>query len=197
MGADWRDWEIDEIPEWSATAQNVLLGVLGIIVLAAAVFFVVLPAQQEVELARQDESLLRTQFRIKAEQVAALPNVDEQLEELQKFYSHLTKQLPAEDELALLLAGINDTGLQYNLNFEKLNWNKGKHVGWLYQVPLDIELTGEYADMGQFSAALARLPRIVALQDFTLLREKDKTDQLRFSVGAHTYRYEKQEEVSQ
>lgn len=197
MAADWRDWEIDEIPEWPATAQNVLLGVLAIIVLAAAIFFVVLPAQQDVELAKQDESLLRTQFRIKAEQVAALPNVDEQVEELQRFYSHLTKQLPAEDELALLLAGINDTGLQYNLNFEKLNWNKGKHVGWLYQVPLDIELTGEYADMGQFSAALARLPRIVALQDFTLSREKDKTDQLRFSVGAHTYRYEKQEEVSQ
>ncbi|USH02657.1 type 4a pilus biogenesis protein PilO [Grimontia kaedaensis] len=197
MAADWRDWEIDEIPEWSATAQNILLGVLGIVVLAAALFFVVLPAQQDIGLARQDESLLRTQFRIKAEQVAALPDVDEQVAELQKFYSHLTEQLPAADELALLLAGINDTGLQYNLNFEKLNWNKGKHVGWLYQVPLDIELTGEYADMGEFSAALARLPRIVTLQDFTLSREKDKTDRLRFSVGAHTYRYEKQEEVSQ
>ncbi|CZF80336.1 type 4a pilus biogenesis protein PilO [Grimontia marina] len=197
MAADWRDWEIDEIPEWPATAQNVLLGILAIIVLAAAIFFAVLPAQQEVELAKQDETLLRTQFRMKAEQVAALPNVDVQVEELQRFYRHLTKQLPAEDELALLLAGINDTGLQYNLNFEKLNWNKGQRVGWLYQVPLDIELTGEYSDMGQFSAALARLPRIVALQDFSLSREKDKSDQLRFSVGAHTYRYEKQEEVSQ
>ncbi|WP_325891467.1 type 4a pilus biogenesis protein PilO [Grimontia sp. NTOU-MAR1] len=197
MAADWRDWEIDEIPEWPASAQNMLLGVLAIVVLAAAIFFAVLPAQQEVELAKQDETLLRTQFRMKAEQVAALPNVDVQVEELQRFYRHLTKQLPAEDELALLLAGINDTGLQYNLNFEKLNWNKGQHVGWLYQVPLDIELTGEYADMGQFSAALARLPRIVALQDFSLSREKDKSDQLRFLVGAHTYRYEKQEEVSQ
>lgn len=197
MAADWRDWEIDEIPEWPATAQNVLLGLLAIVVLASAVFFVVLPAKQDVELAKQDENLLRTQFRIKAEQVAALPNVDEQVEELQRFYSHLTKQLPAEDELALLLAGINDTGLQYNLNFQKLNWKPGQRVGWLYQVPLDIELTGEYADMGEFSAALARLPRIVALQDFTLSRENEKVDTLRFAVNAHTYRYEKQQEVSQ
>lgn len=196
MAADWRDWEVDEIPEWPETAQNILLIALATVLLLMAFFFVVLPATQDVELARQEENLLRTQFRIKAEQVAALPDVDEQVEELQRFYSDLTKQLPGEDELALLLAGINDTGLQYNLSFEKLNWKTGKHVGWLYQVPLDIELTGVYTSMGQFSAAIARLPRIVALQGFTLSRESEQREKLRFSVTAHTYRYENQPEAT-
>lgn len=197
MAADWRDWEIDEIPEWQAAAQNVLLFVVGSLVLVGMLFLLILPLKQDVDLARQEESLLRTQFRIKAEQVAALPDVDEQVEELKRFYAHLTQQLPAEDELALLLAGINDTGLQYNLNFEKLNWKKGQNIGWLHQVPLDIELTGAYGDMGQFSAALARMPRIVTLQDFTLQRKTDDSDTLRLAVEAHTYRYEKPQEVTQ
>ncbi|OEE68840.1 pilus assembly protein PilO [Enterovibrio norvegicus FF-33] len=192
MTADWRDWELDEIPEWSPVAQNILLGVLAVTLFAASIFFVVLPAQEEVNAAKQEESLLRTQFRIKAEQVAALPDVEEQVQELQRYYARLTQQLPAQDELALLLAGINDTGLQYNLNFARLNWRSGKRVGWLHQVPLEIELNGSYRDIGQFSAALARLPRIVALQDFTVSRV-DKRSDLRFVVTAHTYRYENRE----
>ncbi|WP_407331602.1 type 4a pilus biogenesis protein PilO [Enterovibrio sp. 27052020O] len=189
MAADWRDWEIDEIPEWQTVAQNVLLGVLAVALFAASLFFILLPAHEDVELAKQEEVLLRTQFRIKAEQVAALPDVEEQVQELQRYYARLTQQLPAEDELALLLAGINDTGLQYNLNFERLNWRDSKRVGWLHQVPLEIELNGNYRDIGQFSAALARLPRIVALQDFTVSRVEKRND-LRFVVTAHTYRYE-------
>ncbi|WP_028025899.1 type IV pilus inner membrane component PilO [Enterovibrio calviensis] len=189
MAADWRDWDIDEIPEWPAVAQNLLLGVMALALLGAAMFFVVLPVQDDIDMAKQEETLLRTQFRIKAEQVAALPDVEEQMVELQRYYARLTQQLPAEDELALLLAGINDTGLQYGLSFERLNWRGGKRMGWLYQIPLEIELKGDYRNVGQFSAALARLPRIVALQDFSISSE-GKQDNLRFTVTAHTYRYE-------
>ncbi|MEZ9523329.1 type 4a pilus biogenesis protein PilO [Enterovibrio norvegicus] len=187
--ADWRDWDLDEIPEWSATAQNVLLGLFSVVALVAGAFLVVMPLLDDVTLAKQEESLLRTQFRIKAEKVAALPDVEEQINELQSFYDHLALQLPAEDELALLLAGINDTGLQFNLNFENLSWKDGEKVGWLYQVPLEMELSGRYHEIGHFSAALARMPRIVALQDFQLSRLKDKNGELMFSVSAHTYRY--------
>ncbi|MBE1275957.1 type 4a pilus biogenesis protein PilO [Enterovibrio baiacu] len=187
--ADWRDWELDEIPEWSAMAQHVLLGIFSVMALVAGAFFLVMPLLDDATNAKQEENLLRTQFRIKAEKVAALPNVEEQINELQSFYDHLALQLPAEDELALLLAGINDTGLQFNLNFETLNWKAGKQVGWLYQVPLEMELSGPYHEIGNFSAALARMPRIVALQDFQLSRQKDNKGELMFSVSAHTYRY--------
>lgn len=190
MRADWRDFDIDEIPEWPATAQHLVLLILMAVMVVVSMSVVVLPLVDDTERARQEEAGLRGVFRMKAEQVAALPDVSEQMDALAVFYRNLTRQLPAEEELALLLAGINDTGLQYDLNVEKLKWQSGHHVGWLYQVPLDIELTGDYDSMGQFSAALARLPRIVALQDFTLSREKGTSEQLRFSVAAHTYRYE-------
>lgn len=189
MVADWRDLEIDEIPEWSVKAQSVLLSAVAALLILSAIFFLILPFNTDLALAKQQEALLKTQFRIKAEQVAALPNVDHQLEKLQDFYKRLTEQLPEESELAQLLAGINDTGLQYNLHFERLNWQGGGQVGWLYQVSLDIELIGSYPNVGFFSAALAKLPRIVALQDFTLERVNDNEEQLRFVVTARTYRY--------
>lgn len=189
MAADWRDLEIDEIPEWSVKAQSVLLASLSMLLIVGAVFFLVMPFNADLAQAKQQEALLKSQFRMKAEQVAALPNVDEQLQNLQAFYRRLTEQLPEAGELAQLLAGINDTGLQYHLDFERLNWQTGEQVGWLYQVPLDIELIGSYQNVGFFSAALAKLSRIVALQDFTLERVSDDGELLRFIVTAHTYRY--------
>lgn len=189
MSADWRDFEIDEIPEWSTKAQVFLLAVFSSILLFATIFLVILPLNAQMLMAKQEENELKNQFRLKAQQVAALPDVDDQVEKLQLFYHKLTEQLPEESELALLLAGINDTGLQYNLDFERLNWQGGLQIGWLYQLSLDIELKGQYRDVASFSAALARLPRIVALQGFTLERTNEAEGLLTFIVTAHTYRY--------
>ncbi|KXF82782.1 type IV pilus inner membrane component PilO [Enterovibrio coralii] len=189
MEADWRDWELDEIPEWSPTARRVVLVVLGLLLLVIGLFFVVLPNYDRVTLAEQEEMMLKSAFRMKAQRVAALPDVDEQVDALNHFYVKLTRQLPQHEELAQLLAGINDIGQQHGLSFERLDWGVGEQVGWLYEVPLDIVVTGNYEGIGKFSESMARLPRIVALQDFTLKREGELGEALSFSVAAHTYRY--------
>lgn len=188
MLADWRDLEVDEIPEWSSKAQGVVLGILSLVFLLISTFFLLLPINAQIDRVTQQETALRNQFRYKAEQVASLPDVDEQMNALTAFYERLKMQLPEKSELAILLAGINDTGLQYDLNFKRLDWQKGKQIGWLYKVPLKIELEGSYNNIGLFSSAISRLPRIVALQDFTLRRIEEQND-LALSVEAYTYRF--------
>lgn len=188
MLADWRDLEVDEIPEWSSKAQGVVLGILSLVFLLISTFFLLLPINAQIDRVTQQETALRNQFRYKAEQVASLPDVDEQMNALTAFYERLKMQLPEKSELAILLAGINDTGLQYDLNFKRLDWQKGKQIGWLYKVPLKIELEGSYNNIGLFSSAISRLPRIVALQDFTLRRIDEQND-LALSVEAYTYRF--------
>lgn len=188
MAFDLGELDFDDIPEWSSKAQHILLVAILIVTCVLGFFFLVAPVKQNIVMAKQEEQMLRSQFRMKAEQVAALPDVDEQMIALKDFYDTLKMQLPEADELAILLAGINDTGQQYNLSFKQLHWQKGKQIGWLYQVPLRLELEGNYANIGQFAAALSRLPRIVALQDLNLNRVSDE-NHLKLSVLAHTYRF--------
>ncbi len=188
MSADWRDFEFDEMPEWSPKAQNVLLSLFVYALIAVGIFFLVLPINQDINIAKQEESMLRNQFRTKAEQVASLPDIDEQMVALRDFYLKLKAQLPEEGELATLLAGINDTGLAFQLDFKQLHWQKGEKIGWLLKLPLSIELDGTYQNIGEFSSALSRLPRIVALQDLSLTRIEDE-NRLKLSVIAHTYRF--------
>ncbi len=188
MQADWREWELDEIPYWSKKAQYVVFILLNLVFCLAVFFYFIAPYEGEIEVAKQQEQLLQAQFRLKAEEVAVLPQLDAQMIALEKAYQAATSQLPEENELAVLLAGINNTGLQYDLNFKRLNWQQGKQMGWLYQIPLKVELEGSYNNIGLFSSALSRLPRILVLQDLTLESIKNKNT-LSLSVMANTYRF--------
>lgn len=188
MFADWREFELDEIPEWSPTAQKVFLFIFAVVMIATSLFFFVMPLNEKIDNASRQENILRGQFRSKAEQVASLPNVDEQMQALNQFYQRLKAQLPEEEELAILLAGINDTGVQHALKFKQLRWGEGEQKGWLYQVPLKMGIEGTYENIGLFSSALSRLPRIVALQNLNLKRVKNQNT-LSLSVTAHTYRF--------
>ncbi len=188
MQADWRDLDIDEIPEWSPKAQYVVLALLNAVFIIASLIYIIFPQQENNDTAFRQETLLRGQFRTKAEQVASLPNIKSEIEALGNSYQHLKIQLPEKNELAILLAGISDTGLQYGLKFKRLNWQEGQQIEWLYRVPLTIALEGSYNNIGLFSSALSRLPRIVTLQDFTLSRAKNENT-LSLSVMAYTYQF--------
>ncbi len=188
MQADWRDWEFDEIPYWSEKAQYVVLILLNFAFCLAVFIFCITPYENKIDAAKQQELLLQAQFRLKADEVALLPELDAQMVVLEKAYQALKNQLPQKNELAVLLAGINNTGLQYDLNFKGLSWQQGKQFAWLEQVPLKIELEGSYNNIGLFSSALSRLPRILVLEDLTLESIKNKNI-LSLSIMANTYRF--------
>lgn len=188
MQADWREWEFDEIPYWSKKAQYVVFIILNLAFCLAGFMYFIAPYEDEIDAAKRQEQLLQAQFLLKADKVAFLPKVEAEVIALENAYQALQSQLPEEHELAVLLAGINNTGLQYDLNFKGLNWQQSKQIGWLEQIPLKVELEGSYNNIGLFSSALSRLPRILVLQDLTLESIKNKNT-LSLSVMANTYRF--------
>ncbi|RXJ73455.1 pilus assembly protein PilO [Veronia nyctiphanis] len=188
--ADWRDLDLEEIPEWSKAAQHGLLMLSSVVVAAAALFFFILPASQDVQSLVTEEQLLKTQFRIKAQQVAALPDVGEQIEALQSHYDFLSQQLPAEDDMATILQRVNEVGLKQGLTFNRLEFQEPKQSGWLYEIPLTMNISGNYDNLGLFSEDISRMPRVVALQDFSLKKtSKNQNGPLTYSVSAVTYRF--------
>jgi type IV pilus assembly protein PilO len=56
------------------------------------------------------------------------------------------------------------------------------------ELPIKIEVVGNYHDFGEFVSKVAALPRIISLHDFTI-KSRDNQQQ-EFSVIAKTYRYE-------
>lgn len=194
--ANLRDLDIDELLEWPLNAQLIVIILLMVALQVIGYGMYLLPKQEVLEGLKQQESSLKSMVRIKANKVAALPQLQTQLDELTERYDFLLRQLPAQQELASLLASVNELGLENGLTFTRIDWGEKQPQAFLYRLPLNIELTGNYHNIGDFSQAIATLPRIINVDDVDWQRVSQESSTLHFRVRAYTYQF-KAEEVDE
>ncbi|ADT85838.1 type 4a pilus biogenesis protein PilO [Vibrio furnissii] len=183
------DLELDEISEWPLVAQLVALVLLVLVLQGAGYWFYLQPKQDTLAAHKQQEQTLKSTIRIKASKVAILPKLKIQLDELAQRYDFLLRQLPVQKELASMLASVNELGLDNSLTFTRIDWGEKQNQQFLYRLPLNIELTGNYHDIGDFSEAIARLPRIINFDDVDWQRVSQESSTLHFRVRAYTYQF--------
>ncbi|EKO3426026.1 type 4a pilus biogenesis protein PilO [Vibrio fluvialis] len=181
--------ELDEIAEWPLLPQLAVLLLLVLALQGAGYWLYMLPKQDALEGLKQQEQTLKSTIRIKASKVATLPKLKTQLDELAERYDFLLRQLPVQKELASMLASVNELGLENTLTFTRIDWGEKQNQEFLYRLPLNIELTGNYHNIGDFSEAIARLPRIINFDDVDWQRVSQESSTLHFRVRAYTYQF--------
>ncbi|MEZ8059410.1 type 4a pilus biogenesis protein PilO [Vibrio splendidus] len=184
-----QDLDVDEITEWPLLPQLLVILVLVILIQGVGTWLYVLPLDDELQQMKQQEQALKATLRIKANKVAALPKLQSQLDELTSRYDYLLEQLPVQKELASMLASVNELGLDNKLTFTRIDWGQKQNKEFLYRLPLNIELTGDYHEIGDFSAAIAKLPRIISFDDVNWQRVSQESSTLHFRVRAYTYQF--------
>lgn len=184
-----QDLDVDEITEWPLLPQLLVILVLIVLIQGVGTWLYVLPLDEELQQMKQQEQTLKTTLRIKANKVAALPKLQSQLDELTSRYDYLLEQLPVQKELASMLASVNELGLDNSLTFTRIDWGQKQNKEFLYRLPLNIELTGDYHEIGDFSAAIAKLPRIISFDDVNWQRVSQESSTLHFRVRAYTYQF--------
>ncbi|MBY7896830.1 type 4a pilus biogenesis protein PilO [Vibrio fluvialis] len=187
--ANLQELELDEIAEWPLLLQLAVLLLLVLALQGAGYWLYMLPKQDALEGLKQQEQTLKSTIRIKASKVATLPKLKVQLDELEERYDFLLRQLPVQKELASMLASVNELGLENTLTFTRIDWGEKQNQEFLYRLPLNIELTGNYHSIGDFSEAIARLPRIINFDDVDWQRVSQESSTLHFRVRAYTYQF--------
>ncbi|ENO8415374.1 type 4a pilus biogenesis protein PilO [Vibrio mimicus] len=192
--ASFQELELDEITEWPLLPQLLVILLLMLLIQGAGYWFYLMPKQDEIVALKQEEETVKATLRIKANKVAALPQIQAQLEELKERYDFLLRQLPVQKELASMLASVNQLGLDNSLTFTRIDWGERQTQEFLYRLPLNIELTGNYHDIGDFSEAIAKLPRIINFDDVDWQRVSQESSTLHFRVKAYTYQFKQEVE---
>jgi type IV pilus assembly protein PilO len=124
-----------------------------------------------------------------------LPAYRKQLEEIDKSFGTLLKQLPGKSEMDALLTDINQAGLGRGLQFELFKPAAQETMRDFYaELPITIKVTGTYHDIGSFASDIGKLSRIVTLNDIGLTTAKDG---LVLDATAKTFRYLDESEVAQ
>ncbi|MDV6254118.1 type 4a pilus biogenesis protein PilO [Vibrio sp. EA2] len=190
---NWQDLEMDEIAEWPLIPQLLVISLLILLLQGFGYWLYLVPEEERLNDLIQQEETLKIALRIKANKVAALPQLQSQLDELTTRYELLLQQLPAQKELATMLASVNELGIDNKLTFTRIDWGEKQSDHFLYRLPLNIELTGDFHDIGRFSQAIATLPRIITFKDVTWQRVSQESKTLHFRVRANTYQFKPEE----
>lgn len=149
----------------------------------------------QIESERAREAELKKSFLTKKKEALDLPAYRKQLEDIEKQFGALLKQLPGKSEIDALLTDINQAGLGRGLQFELFKPAAEETTREFYaELPIAIRITGNYHDIGAFASDVGKLSRIVTLNDIALTTNKDGT--LTMDATAKTFRYLDDEEIA-
>lgn len=191
---DFRGLDPNDPGVWP-TSPKVTVLVLLLVVTVAAIWWFDWRAQAEIlERKQAEEVQLRADWLQKKQQAVNLEAYRRQLDETDRQFSALLRQLPNKAEMDQLLADINQAGLGRGLLFELFRPGAESVREFHAELPIDISIVGAYHDLGQFVADVARMPRIVTLGDIKIERAADGN--LNFKARATTYRYLDDEELA-
>ena len=148
---------------------------------------------EEQDALAAQELKLRDDYKTKMAQAINLDALEAQQQQVNRYVERLEKQLPSKAEMAALLSDINQAGIGRGLQFELFKPGQVVVKDYYAELPIDIKVTGHYHDIGEFAADMAKMPRIVTLNNLTLTAGKD--GMLSLDAIAKTFRYLDQDEL--
>jgi type IV pilus assembly protein PilO len=173
---------------------GVLLVVLALIV-GASWWFDWQHQIDSINAEKQKEEGLRKTFLAKKSEAINLPAYQKQLEDIEKQFGALLKQLPGRSEMDALLTDINQAGLGRGLQFELFKPAPQETRRDFYaELPITIKVTGSYHDIGAFASDIGKLSRIVTLENIALAPMAKGG--LTLDATAKTFRYLDDEELA-
>jgi type IV pilus assembly protein PilO len=186
-----------KIGSWPILPKLGVLFITLVLIVLASYWF---DWQHQIEGINQEkvkEEGLRKTFLTKKSEAINLPAYQKQLEDIEKQFGALLKQLPGRAEMDALLTDINQAGLGRGLQFELFKPAAQETRRDFYaELPISIKVTGSYHDIGAFASDIGKLSRIVTLENIGLA-SAGKGGGLVLDALAKTFRYLDDEELAQ
>ncbi|MCX7176542.1 MAG: type 4a pilus biogenesis protein PilO [Proteobacteria bacterium] len=179
---------------WPLLPRVVVLIGLLLLLLTSAWWFGWGNQLDELESKAQQETKLKEEWLDKKKQAVNLEEYRNQLVEIDRSFGALLRQLPNKAEMDSMLIDINQAGVGRGLQFELFKPGNEVVKDFYAELPITIKLLGNYHDLGAFTGDIAKLSRIVTLNDIDISTGKDGI--LTMTTVAKTFRYLDEAEVS-
>ena len=195
LAQDFKGLDPNDAGLWPAAPRVVVFIALLALTIAGFWWFDWQDQVATLEQRQAEETQLRDSWVAKKRQAVNLEEHRRQLAEIDRQFGALLKQLPNRAEMDSLLSDINQAGLGRGLQFELFKPGSDVVKEFYAEMPIDVRVSGVYHDLGEFVADVARMPRIVTLNNVGV--EADKDGRLKLDTKATTYRYLDEEELAQ
>lgn len=181
---------------WPLIPRVIILMGLFVALLLLAGWFGWQGQLEELDKKEREEAKLKEDWLSKKKLAVNLEAYRNQLAEIERSFGALLKQLPNAAEMESLLVDINQSGLGRGLQFELFKPGVEVVKDFYAELPITLNITGSYHDFGAFAGDIAKLPRIVTLNDVNVAPSGKSGGKLTLTSTAKTFRYLDEEEVA-
>ncbi len=187
---DFAELDLNNIGSWPAAVRALACIILFVAVLALGYFMHLTDLQESLDRNKQQEVTLKEEFTLKVRQAANLEEYKEQMQLMEASFEALLRQLPSDTEVPGLLEDITSAGLNSGLEFEEIKLLPELTQPFYIELPIQVKVFGTYHDLATFVSAVASMPRIVTLHDFSIKPVvAGNSSKLAMNILVKTYRY--------
>jgi type IV pilus assembly protein PilO len=177
------------LPPLVKIAAMILVFALVLVVFAYFIIYADDSPWEKLGQLEDKEIQLKKEFSEKAQRANNIEAYEEQKRKLQSMIQDQLKMLPNSNEVAQLLSDISKTATDNGLKIEKIEWASEIRREMYTELPMNIVIVGDYDKIGNFTADVANLSRIVVIEEFVIDHQANNTDNLKMAMTAKTYRY--------
>lgn len=194
---DFQNLNPRDVGAWPVAPRLAVLLGLFVAILLAGWWFVWLDQWDALTKKQQTEERLRQEFVTKKKEAVNLDLYIQQLNEIDRSFGALLKQLPNKSEVESLLVEINQAGMGRGLQFELFKPGAEQVKDFYAELPINVRLTGNYHDFGAFAGDVGKLSRIVTLNNISIAANSQVKDgSLVMDAVTKTFRYLDEEELA-
>lgn len=178
--------------------QRILISVgAAVVVIAVFGYFLYLPEFNRIEEFRDQIETAEAKLERTKSKANAYDAVKKEYDKARGKFEVIARALPEKEEIPSLLTGISQAGKASGLNFLLFQPQGETKKDFYGEIPVKMELSGGYHDLGVFFDRLARLSRVVNVKDFSINQGSEKSPaSLKIECTTVTYRFIEQPDES-
>ena len=160
------------------------------------VYFFYWPKFEKIGSLKLQLTKLEDQLKTAKRNAAGLKKFQAQMKEAEARFNMAMKKLPEKEEIPSLLTSISDSGQAVGLDFLLFEPKAEKKKEFYAEIPVAMSLQGDYHNLAVFFDQVARLNRIVNIENIAISRGQKKgkkgtssSERLTATCTAVTYKF--------
>ncbi len=187
---------MDAIYKLPKSKKVMILVVLICVVIGLYAYAFFIPQQKELSGLKNELNNLVRELSESRAVAKDLEKFKKQVEELNTELTSALTQLPNEKEIPEILRNISALGRESKLNFTLFRPKPEEPQQFYARVPIELVFLGDYHSTGIFFDKVSKLPRIINVVNFNMVRTKDQSKgkedaeiSVKTSCLVNTYRF--------
>ena len=179
---------IDKIGKLSRFYKILLCLGLFALLIGPFVYFSFLPKITKIKALKQEYTAVETRLARAQAKANRLKYYQKKLKEAEMEFKIVMKKLPEKKEIPALLSSVSQSGRDAGLEFLLFQPESEQNKEFYAEIPVSIKVSGSYHNVALFFDKVARLSRIVNIDEIKMTSTKDYKN-LITSCKAVTYRF--------